>query len=523
MTNDVKDNLFVLVKSLTKSEKRQFKLFVGRMHSNEDSKFLNLFNQLEKMDNYDEKIILEKGIVSKQQLSNLKAHLYKQILISLRLTPVHKNIRLKIRSQIDFATILYQKGLYKQSLKALEKAKNIAYKYDEKNSAYEIVEFEKLIESQYITRSMSNRTKELTTQSDYLRKQNDISSRLSNISLKLYEKLIKVGYVKSDEDYKKLTKFFYSRMPKIKIDNLGFKEQILYYKAWVWYSLITQDFLSSYKYASKWVAMFEKNPEMINIHPVFYLKGTNYLLEALPLIKYPVKFKKTLIQLINNIESNDFQKNQNTSSLSFLYKYNNLFNLYALEGNFEESLNIIPDVLEGIKKNKDLIDPTHIMLLYYKIGCMYFALDDYEKCIVYLDKIIKDKNVKMREDLQCFTRILNLMAHYEAGYDYHLDKIIRDTYKYLLKMNDLHEVQKALLKYVRSLENIYPHDIKDSLKSLYKELKKFEDDPYEKRSFLYLDVLSYLESKIKAKPLRHIIREKAISLNRKEKQSIKHS
>ena len=109
------------------------------MHSNEDSKFLNLFNQLEKMDNYDEKIILEKGIVSKQQLSNLKAHLYKQILISLRLNPVHKNIRLKIRSQIDFATILYQKGLYKQSLKALEKAKNIAYKYDEKTSAYEIV------------------------------------------------------------------------------------------------------------------------------------------------------------------------------------------------------------------------------------------------------------------------------------------------------------------------------------------------------------------------------------------------
>ena len=85
MTNDIKDNLFVLVKSLTKSEKRQFKLYVGRMHSNEDSKFLNLFNQLEKMDKYEEKTILEKGIVSKQQLSNLKAHLYKQILISLRM------------------------------------------------------------------------------------------------------------------------------------------------------------------------------------------------------------------------------------------------------------------------------------------------------------------------------------------------------------------------------------------------------------------------------------------------------
>ena len=57
MTNDQKDNLFVLVKSLTKSEKRQFTLYVGRMDSNENSKFLNLFHLLEKMNRYDEKII----------------------------------------------------------------------------------------------------------------------------------------------------------------------------------------------------------------------------------------------------------------------------------------------------------------------------------------------------------------------------------------------------------------------------------------------------------------------------------
>ncbi len=68
---------------------------------------------------YDERIILKSGIVKKQQLSNLKAHLYKQILISLRLNPSHQNIRVQIREQLDFATILYQKGLYKQSLKIL--------------------------------------------------------------------------------------------------------------------------------------------------------------------------------------------------------------------------------------------------------------------------------------------------------------------------------------------------------------------------------------------------------------------
>ena len=132
MTKEQKDNLFVLVKSLSKSEKRQFKLYVGRLGVNEDSKFLLLFNLLDKMNEYDEQVILKKGIVKKQQLSNLKAHLYKQILISLRLNPLHQNIRVQIREQLDFATILYHKGLYKQSLKILDKAKSLALNYEEK-------------------------------------------------------------------------------------------------------------------------------------------------------------------------------------------------------------------------------------------------------------------------------------------------------------------------------------------------------------------------------------------------------
>ena len=136
MTNAQKDTLFILIKSLSKSEKRQFKLYVGRLGTNADAKFLALFNLLDKMNKYDEAIILESGIVKKSQLSNLKAHLYKQILVSLRLNPVNQNIRIQIREQLDFATILYQKGLYKQSLKILDKAKNMAIEHEEKNGHF---------------------------------------------------------------------------------------------------------------------------------------------------------------------------------------------------------------------------------------------------------------------------------------------------------------------------------------------------------------------------------------------------
>ena len=107
MTKLAKDNLFVLVKSMTKSEKRQFKLYIGRLGVNEDSKFLLLFKVLDGLKAYSETAILKDGFVKKQQLSNLKAHLYKQILISLKLNPSRQNLRIQLREQLDFATILY--------------------------------------------------------------------------------------------------------------------------------------------------------------------------------------------------------------------------------------------------------------------------------------------------------------------------------------------------------------------------------------------------------------------------------
>ena len=522
MTSEQKDNLFVLIKSLTKSEKRQFKLYVGRMDSNEDSKYISLFNLMDKMNDYSEDAILNKGIVKKQQLSNLKAHLYKQILISLRLNPVLKNVRIQIREQLDFATLLYQKGLYKQSLKVLEKAKIMALNHEEKYIAYDIVELEKVIESQYITRSLSNRAEELINEADKLSEQNNISTQLSNLSLELYQRLIRAGYAKSDIEFREITQFFYKRMPKIKENDLGFREKLWFYKAHVWYSFLTQDFLSSYKYSSKWVKMFEEFPKMIPVNPVFYLKGNNYLMEILFLIKHPIKFKKVLNQMKKRIDNTNFPKNDNLGALSFHFKYSNLVNLCFLEGDFDRALNYIPSILKGIKEYKNQIDAHHVMMFYYKIACIYFGKEDYESCIIYLDKIIKNKDLKMREDLLCFSRVLNIFAHYEAGFDYHLEKQLRETYKFLIKMNDLHEVQKAMIRFVRKLDQVYPHDLKHAFKNLLIELKKYENDPYEKRSFLYLDILSWLESKIEGKPIVDIIKRKASQFNRKERSSISH-
>ena len=511
MTKEQKDNLFLLVKSLTKSEKRQFKLYVGRLGVNQDSKFLSVFNVLDKMNVYDETLILKSTDVKKQQLANVKAHLYKQILISLKLNPSHQNIRSQIREQLDFASILYHKGLYKQSLKILDKAKELAIINEEKNLAYEIVELEKVIESQYITRSISSRADELTIQAKELSEANVITSKLSNLSLQLYSIFLKTGYVKSEEESEWISNYFKQKLPKYDIKKLGFREKLWLYKAYLWYSFLMQDFLNCYKYALKWVDLFYEQPNMIKLNPVFFLKGNNYLLEALFFLKNKEKFEESLYKLENVVSVQTFPKDENVESLAFLYINLNKINLHFIDGTFEDGLALIPNMEKDLVQYKNRIDEHHTMTFYYKFASLHFGAGNNKKAIEYLDKIISNKTLTMREDLLCFSRVLNLVAHYEAGLDYHLETLLRSTYKFLIKMNDLHEVQKEMIKFIRGLQDIYPQDLKKAFIELHKILKVYENHPFERRAFLYLDIISWLESKIERKPVDKIIREKYLA------------
>ena len=282
---------------------------------------------------------------------------------------------------------------------------------------------------------------------------------------------------------------------------------------------MTVDFVSSYKYASKWVDLFYEHPEMMKLNPVFFLRGNQYLLEALFYIRHHSKFKLALNKLESVIQEKEFPKDDNVESLTFLYVYSNKFNLHFMEGSFHEGLPLVNEVLDGIKKHKSRIDEHHIMVFYYKIASLYFGIGENKKCIEFLDKIISNKSLQMREDLLCFSRILNLVAHYEAGLDYNLDALIRSTYKFLIKMEDLYEVQKEMIKFLKGLGDIYPNELKGALIKILEKLKTYEDHPYESRAFLYLDIISWLESRIQNKDVSEIIREKY--LLRESKQEVK--
>src|SRR6201999_2348695 len=121
--------------------------------------------------------------IKKQQLSNAKAHLYRQILSSLRLIRNEENIDIQLHEQLDFARILYNKGLYLQSLRTLDKIKENARAHNQETFLLQILFFEKTIEALHITRSMQDRADQLATEVNAVNDHLQSISSWSNLSL----------------------------------------------------------------------------------------------------------------------------------------------------------------------------------------------------------------------------------------------------------------------------------------------------------------------------------------------------
>ena len=446
-----------------------------------------------------------KGI-KKSQLSNTKAHLYKQVLTSLRLQHANHLPKIEIRESIDHALILYQKGFYLQALRILEKAKQHAQRIQAPILNLEILEFEKIIESQYITRSIGSRAEQLTSESRSLQHHIATSIDFSNLSLQLYALYVKVGFVRDEKDYRFVKEFFTSRLPVYRLKELGFEEKMHLYNANVWYHYITQEFLMCFKYAKLWVELFEEYPFVKEQYREMYLKGLYNLHNALFNLRSYERLTETL-KLIENLDMGD-RDNENVLLLQRLYWLTGRINQYYLGGTFTEGLTIVDEVEEFIRDNSDLLDNHRTMVLYYKVACLYFGSGDNKSAIRYLNKVIQMKDVSLREDIQCFARILNLIAHFELGTDDLLDYQIKSVYRFLSNMGDLHGVQREILKFLRQLPFSDEKSLLRAFRVLHAKLVKLSQLPYEKRPFLYLDIISWLECKIAGRTVQSVIREK---------------
>jgi hypothetical protein len=122
--------------------------------------------------------------------------------------------------------------------------------------------------------------------------------------------------------------------------------------------------------------------------------------------------------------------------------------------------------------------------------------------------------------VQCYARVLHLLAHYELGNLDLVEHLIKSVYRFMAKMQNLSEVEEEIFRFLRRSLNLRPDEITDAFIQLRNSLKKHEGNPLITRSFMYLDIISWLESKIEKRPVQDIIQEKyrAIALRRKRQK-----
>lgn len=508
------DILFQLIHSLEKAEKRNFKLYITRSSANHDLKIIELFDALDKLSSYDEPALLKKlKSIQKPQLANIKAHLYKQLLASLRVLKSTDSIDLQLHEQLDYARILYNKGLYLQSLKILEKVKELAHTYHQDSFLIQTISLEKKIETLHITRSMKDRADQLAAEANEVNEKRTMITKLSNLALQLYSWYIKNGHARNEADEAGIIKFFNENLPTEYTHEPGFYERMYLYQSYAWFAFIRQEFLLYYRYTQKWVDLFD-DEKMIEVEPGHYIKGMHNLMNAHFDLKNYKKLKETLEKFEEFTASPIANQHDNTRIQAFVYLNSAKLNRHISRGTFKEGLLLVPYIEQKLEEYYLFLDKHRILVFNYKIATLYFGAGDFDTCIDYLRKIINDQ-VDLRNDLQCYARLLHLIAHYELGNSDIMEHLIKSAYRFMAKMQNLTVVEAEMFKFLQRSFYISPKKLQPEFEKFHEKITAFETSRFETRAYAYLDIFSWVESKVFQKPLDRVIRDKYLKSKRR--------
>jgi len=482
---------------MSKSEKRNFKLMAQKTGDG-NKLYLLLFDFLTKYKTFNkDKIIIKYPQIKKNQISNLRAILSKQLLRSLR--DYNKEIypEIKARERFDFAKVLYAKGQYRECLEMLNIVKTMAVEIQLKPLEYLAINFEKLVESQHVTKSMSSKAYLLAKESNSIIDNLNLTNELSNLSLLLYARYLENGYVKNEEEYNELHKYFHSLLPVIEIEALDFYQKLNLYQSYVWFHHMSQDFANYYRYAQKWVSLFDVNPRMKIPATTLYIKGLHNVLNAMFMAGKRKMFKGAFLTLMHFNNDDALKLSVNEEGQLQLFKYIHGINSIFMSANYKYGASFVKDLEKTIQKENHLWDNSRIMVFNYKIACIYFGNGDLNSTITYLNKVEDSYQPRLKVDIQCFSRVLNLIAHYDLGNEILVSYKIKSVFRFLLKMGELEKVHTEIFKFVRRTPRMSKATILNEFKQLRSKLIDIEKERFEKRPFLYLDIISWLDSKVK--------------------------
>jgi tetratricopeptide (TPR) repeat protein len=499
------EELFLLVKSLTKSEKRYILVHASKQQKKgRENNSIQLLRVLQKQKSYDEKKIqLElRNKVSARNFSWEKNRLYNLILQILKQFHANSSLKMEVDDMFHFATILFKKGLYQQSHKAILKAIKLTH-IDEQ-----------FLEILYIS-ALRIKVTELSAQSS-TEMQQEMQHSLSNIedalqkltNLSEYYKLhIRVFLLIRKEGEAVRNQAQLQECNSIMKHELMSREsRALTNKAKELYHFIRETCLYL-KGEVQEVYRFEMKDLERELAKRKHPWSSSYMSKIANLCETCLRMKnyETCKDLLLKLEGLK-PKSMLEQSQKF-YRHTDLFlRLSVHTGRFENAAKAARGLETELERYGVYIHKSKLISIHYYLAYVYLGVGDLKNALKSINKTMLVKT-DLRMDLQCFARLLNFIIHFELGNTDQLEHLFKSAYTFFVNKDKLYKFERIAMKLLRKLSKV-PGD--KEMKQVFLEIKtdlaRISKDPFEKPAFEYFDLISWLESRIEGKDLGELIR-----------------
>ncbi|MDN5203840.1 hypothetical protein QQ008_20785 [Fulvivirgaceae bacterium BMA10] len=472
-----KGNLFQLIKSLTQTEKRYFKLYCSS--SNVDSNYIGLFNALDNQEVFDESEIKEKFKDRKfiNQLHVTKNYLSNLILKSLRSyhSKISKNAELK--DLLRDVEILFSKELFNHCHYTLLKAERIAKEYENHTAHIEILEWQrKLTLTQF---GHNHDAKKL-----------DIILHEQNIALQKllrqnehWDVTLKVPTLIHDQYKDKSLK----KHPALK-EQPDLQSNVLFHHIMFSENILKGNPDRSEPYIDELIQLLEKDTDRIKEEPGSYINTLN---NKISFLLFQKRWQEVLEQLdkVRRVPARlNIASESKFTIRTILRTYNIELELYRDRKEAEKGITLIAEVTSFMNKYERSIPRDYFILFWNQFANLYFLDNQFKSALVWINKII-DLKSNDRIDIQSFTRLLHLIIHLELGNIIFLRYAVESHRRFLKKRKMLGKFERICLRFFSRVADKPKSEHREQFQIFHKEL--FEDDP----NLVTANILDYIDIK----------------------------
>jgi len=496
----------ILVKSLSKSEKRYFRLY-SNLQSGEKM-YLYLFDLIE--DDVPRESI-HKQFCKKYDEKSFEIavkHLYQTILDCIVFLRGTNNIQTKIFNYITEANILFERSLYDEAMIHLNKAKKLAITYEMDS----LIILARSTELRYMNANEFNNI----TERQLVNKQMKIIEMLkycrsANLHSQLYDilkhRLIYKGYVRSDKQKQDLNDLVLSELHMIANNpHKGFESQKLHLLFQATYYLNSGYYKTAIDLYQMLIDLFEENKHMVASPPIYYLQAVLGILNSLMAVSLYDEMP-FFINKLKEIESEDYQSDftLNVRAHIFIYDFYRIFN----KGDFNSIATLICDYDDNLFKKLQLLGLEMQLKLLLCLTILDISTENYNSARKNMRKIIGSGKLFYVLPTYRHVRLLNLILQAELGnYDF-FDNEIKSIKRGIRFENHVYATERLLFKFVQNYHILNQEKTRTKLLQLLeKETEKINHNKYEKQILTVFDFISWMESKLTKRKFNEILAEK---------------